>query len=219
MTRPVSILLVDDHAMMRRMLGNRLDEEPDMTVVACAGDADEAVAKAAQLDPDIVLMDIDMPGKTCFAAAEDILRRRPETRIVFLSAFFNDRYIEQAIAVQAWGFITKSETEEAVVKAVRDVSSGIAYFSAEVRARLVVESGGGAKLAHKGRSRASTLTNREMEVLRYLARGMSKKEIAHTMHISPNTVTNHATHLMAKLDVHDRVELSRFAIREGLAEA
>ncbi len=218
MSRTVSILLVDDHAMMRRMLGNRLDEEPDMTVVACVGDADEAVAKAAQLEPDIVVMDIDMPGKTCFAAAEDILRRRPETRIVFLSAFFNDRYIEQAIAVQAWGFITKSETEEAVVKAVRDVSSGIAYFSAEVRARLVVD-GNGAKLAHKGQSRASTLTNREMEVLRYLARGMSKKEIARTMHISPNTVTNHATHLMAKLDVHDRVELSRFAIREGLAEA
>jgi len=215
--RPISILVVDDHAMVRGMLKNRLDAEPDLTVVANVGSADEALAEAIRLRPDIVLMDIDMPGMLCFHAARLIRAEYPQTRVVFLSAFFNDRYIEQAMEVQAWGYITKNEPEESVLNAIRKVSSGVAYFSPEVQARIVVDSQG-AKLARKGWSRASTLTDRETEVLRYIARGMPKKKIAQIMHISANTVNRHTTSLMTKLDIHDRVELARFAIREGLAE-
>jgi len=217
-TGPISILLVDDHAMMRRLLGARLEAEPDIVVVAAVENADEAVTEAVRLKPDIILMDIDMPGVSCFEAARIIRERHPDSRIVFLSAFFHDRYIEQAMAVQAWGYITKSEPEDSVIKAIRKVSNGVAYFSPEVQARIVVDFQG-ARLANPGRSRVSTLTEREMEVLRYLARGMAKKEIARTMHISANTVNRHTTSLMAKLDIHDRVELARYAIREGLAEA
>jgi DNA-binding NarL/FixJ family response regulator len=121
------------------------------------------------------------------------------------------------MAVEAWGFVTKHESEAAVVQAIRDVASDCAYFSPDVKARLVVDRQG-VRLTRKLRSRASTLSQRELEVLQYLTRGMSKKEIARTMHISENTVHRHTTSLMAKLDIHDRVELARFAIREGLVE-
>lgn len=204
--------------MLRRLLSRRLDAEIDMTVVAAVTDADEATTEAIRLKPDIILMDIDMPGLSCFEAAKTIRQQCPDSRIIFLSAFFHDRYIEQAVAVKAWGYITKNEPEDSVLTAIRKVSAGIAYFSPEVKARIVVDSQG-ARLASPVKPRGATLTEREMEVLRYLARGMAKKEIARTMHISVNTVNRHTTSLMTKLDIHDRVELTRYAIREGLAEA
>lgn len=218
MSKPLSILLVDDHVMVRQMLENRLSKEPDMQVAGAVGSADEAVSEAVRCKPDIILMDIDMPGMICFEATTTIQSRWPDVRVIFLSAFFNDRYIEEALAVRAWGYITKSESQDTVVQAIRKVASGVAYFSPEVQERIVFDTSG-VRLAHQGRSRVSTLTEREMQVLRYLARGLSKKEVAQTMHISANTVNRHTTSLMDKLDIHDRVELARFAIREGLAEA
>ena len=218
MSRRISLLLVDDHTLLRKMLGDRLENEPDMAVVGTVGNADDAVTEAIKLKPDIIMMDIDMPGLACFDAARMIGAQCPNTRIIFLSAFFNDRYVEQALAVEAAGYLTKSEPPESVVSAVRAAASGRSYFSPQVQSRIVVGSNG-TRLAPKKRSRVSTLTERELEVLRYVARGMSKKRIAKTMHISAKTVNNHTTHVMAKLDIHDRVELARFAIREGLAEA
>jgi DNA-binding NarL/FixJ family response regulator len=217
MSNQISIMIVDDHTMVRTTFRDRLELEPDMSVVACVGSADEAVAQAARLVPDIVLMDIDMPGMLCFDAAKTICLRDSSIRIIFLSAFYHDRYIEQALEVRAWGYVTKNETEQSLIEAVRRVASGVTYFSPDVQSRIVVDARG-PRLAHAGYSRTSTLTHREMEVLRYLARGMSKKEIGKTVHISVNTVNRHASSLMNKLDIHDRVELARFAIREGLAE-
>lgn len=218
MNNRISIMLVDDHSMVRSMLRDRLEVEPDMTVVADVGSADEAIAQAAKLKPDVILMDIDMPGIVCFDAARSIMTESPNTRIIFLSAFFHDRYIEQALEVRAWGYITKSEPEQAVVNAIRTVHTGATYFSPEVQGRIVVDARG-PRLAHQAISRVSTLTERELEILRYLARGMSKKEIADTVQISVNTVNRHTSSIMNKLNFHDRVELARFAIREGLAEA
>ncbi len=218
MSDPISLLLVDDHTLMRKMLEDRIASEPGMQVVGAAADADAAVAQAIRQRPDIILMDIDMPGLICFDAARTIQSLCPETCIIFLSAFFNDRYIEQALAVEAAGYLTKTEPPESVIAAIRAAAAGKSYFSPEVQARIVVDSDG-TRLAQTRRSRASTLSDRELEVLRYLARGMSKKQIAQTMHISAKTVNNHTSHLMDKVDIHDRVELSRFASREGLAEA
>lgn len=216
--KPVSVLLVDDHALVRDSLSNWLRSEDDINVVASVGSADEAIAEALRFKPDIVLMDIDMPGLLCFDAAQVIRTRCPSTRILFLSAFFSDRYIEDALAAGASGYLTKGVAPEAVVKAVRDVAHGGVSFSPEVQQRLVIDSGG-VRLGAATKTRVSTLTPRELEVLRYLARGLSKKEIAATMHLSVKTVDNHSASLMSKLDIHDRVELARFAIREGLAEA
>ena len=218
MKSPIPILVVDDHAMVRSMLQDRLESEPDVEVVGSASNAEQAITLAGTFKPDIVLMDIDMPGMLCFDAAKALRRFSPPPRIIFLSAFFHDRYIEQALQVGAWGYVTKNQPDEALLTAIRNVASGIAYFSPEVQARIVVDDRG-PRLAHGTRSRASTLTQRELEVLRYLARGLSKKEVAQTIHISVNTVNRHTSSLMSKLDIHDRVDLSRFAIREGLAEA
>jgi len=218
MKSPIRVLIVDDHELVRAALRERLQREPNLQVVGEAAMAEEAVDEVARCGPDIVLMDIDMPGMTCFSAAEQINRMRPGTRIIFLSAYFHDRYIEQALAVKARGYLTKRESPAAVVAAILQVMAGGAYFSEEVRSRIVVDQKG-AKLASDPKSRASTLTARELEVLRYVAHGLAKKEIAKTMHISVKTVDRHSANLMKKLDIHDRVELTRFAIREGLAEA
>lgn len=215
--KEISVLLVDDHALVRDSLANWLRAEEGITVVGEVGTADEAVAMAIQHQPDIVLMDIDMPGLLSFEAARIIRMRSERTRIVFLSAFSSDRYIEDALVAEAAGYITKTQPPEAVVKAVRSVAAGGVYFSPEIQRRIVVDSGG-ARLGREGKTRVSALTPRELEVLRYLARGLSKKQIAGTMHLSVKTVDNHSASLMAKLDIHDRVELARFAIREGLAE-
>jgi DNA-binding NarL/FixJ family response regulator len=212
------VLLVDDHALVRDTLAERLGQEPDLEVVGGACDAAEAMDLAFERRPDVVVMDVDMPGLACFEAARDIRSRLPKTRVLFLSAFSNDRYIEQALATKASGYITKNEPPQAVIEAIRAVYRGTVYFSPRVQARLTVDEAN-VTLAKPGDTRASTLTPRELEVLRYLARGMSKKEIAQTMHLSVKTVDTHSGNLMNKLDIHDRVELARFAIREGLAEA
>lgn len=217
MQRTITVLLADDHALVRESLGNWLRESGDIRVVGEVGSADEAVAVAVRERPDVVLMDIDMPGLLAFDAVRTIRTRCPNTRIIVLSGFFHDRYIEEALSAEASGYITKGESADAVVRAVRAVASGGTYFSPEVQARIVVDTHG-ARLAAEGSTRASTLTPRELEVLRYIARGLSKKDIAAIMHLSVKTVDNHSTSLMTKLNIHDRVELARYAIREGLAE-
>lgn len=219
MSKQTSILLVDDHALVRETLGDRLKGEFDFLVVGTVESADRAVSEAVKLEPDIVLMDIDMPGLLCFDAAKTIQRRCPGTRIVFLSAFFHDRYVEQALAVEAAGYVTKSEHVDVIIKAIRSIASGGSYFSPEVRARIVINSRGTQLARGKKQSRASTLTSRELEVLRYIARGLSQKEMAQIMHVSDRTAHCHSVNIMTKLDIHDRVDLARFAIREGLAEA
>jgi DNA-binding NarL/FixJ family response regulator len=210
------ILMVDDHALVRQALCDRLEKEATLEVVGTASTADEAIVIVAEARPDIVLMDIDMPGMICFDAAQRIAGIVPEVRLAFLSAFFHDSYIEQALKVRARGYLTKIEPLDTLVAAIHEIARGGVYFSDEVKSRLVLERDG-VKLAGAGQTRASTLTKRELEVLRYIARGMSKKEIASTMHLSVKTIENHSNNLMSKLDIHDRVELTRFAIREGLA--
>ncbi len=217
MSKPVSILLVDDHAMVRNTLAQCLRGDPGMNVVGVAENADAGVREALRLKPDVLVMDIDMPGLICFDAARTIRAQCPDTRIIFLSAFFHDRYIEQALDCEASGYVTKSEPPESLIRAIRSAVAGTAYYSPEVLARVVVTSEG-ATLPTDRRSRASTLTQRELEVLRYLTRGLAKKEIAGLMHISVNTVNRHADSIMQKLDIHDRVQLAAYAIREGLAE-
>ncbi|NLX13568.1 MAG: response regulator transcription factor [Phycisphaerales bacterium] len=218
MSKKIAVLLADDHALVRATLADRLAAEADLEVVGQVGNADEAVSQCIQRQPDIVLMDIDMPGLQCFEAARTIQARCSNTRIIYLSAFFSDRYIEEALTVEAAGYVTKSEPPEAVIEAIRTAVAGRVYFSPEVRSRIIFTPKG-ARLSSTQPTRLSTLTQRELQVLRYLAKGMSKKEIARTINLSVSTVERHSDRLMKKLDIHDRVELARFAIREGLAEA
>jgi len=215
--KPISVLIADDHTLMRETLANWLSANPGFVVVASVPSADEAVAQALRLKPDIVLLDIDMPGLNSFEAARTIRSQSANTRIVFLSAFTNDRYIDLALRVEASGYITKRESPDAVVNAIQNVAAGVAYYSPEVRERIVI-SPRGARLAAQPKSRAATLSQRELDMLRYVARGLSKKEIAQIAHLSDKTVGRHIANIMNKLNLHDRVDLARFAIREGLAE-
>jgi DNA-binding NarL/FixJ family response regulator len=218
MNTTIRVILADDHALVRSTLAEWLRTQSDLKVDAQVNNADDAVNEAIRLAPNVVVLDIDMPGLSCFDAARTIRSRLPQTKIVFLSAFLHDRYIDEALRCGASAFLTKGESPQKVAEAIRTVANGGAFFSPEVQGRMVIDSGG-VRLADGPTTRVQTLTQRELEVLRYIARGMSKKEIANVMHLSVKTVDNHSTSLMSKLDIHDRVELARFAIREGLAEA
>ncbi|MBI1189554.1 MAG: response regulator [Tepidisphaera sp.] len=218
MTIAIKVLLADDHTLVRQSLAQVLNQVSSLIVVAEARTADEAIAAALKHQPDIAVLDIDMPGVAAFDAAATIVARCPKTRVLFLSAFTHDRYIESALRCGAMGYVTKNEPPERFLRAIRAVAAGQTYFSAEVASRLVIDADG-VHLGAEVKGRLGLLTAREFEVLRYIAKGMSKKEIAATMHLSVKTVENHASSVMSRLEIHDRVELARFAIREGLVEA
>ena len=216
-SKATSVLLVDDHAVLRETLGKRIGAEMDLTVVGHAANATEALSLVATLKPDVVLMDIDMPGVSAFEAAEKMTASGAGCAVVFLSAHFHDRYIENALSVHALGYVVKDESQEVVIEAIRSAASGMPYFSPSVRSRLVITANG-PRTAYPAKTVGSQLTEREVEILRFVAQGLSKKEIGERLDISHKTVDNHCANLMRKLDIHDRVELARYAIREGLAD-
>jgi len=213
----VSVILADDHVLVREMLHERLTRE-GMKIVGLASSGDHAVELAAECLPDVAVLDIDMPGMSAFQAAREVCRVSPNTRVIFLSAFVHDSYVDQALEVEASGYLTKSEPPEAIVEAIRRVHRGRSSFSHAVLDRIVIDPAG-VRLANGRRSRCGLLTEREREVLGYVAMGLPQKQIARLTGISVKTVQHHVMHLMDKLEIHDRVELARFAIREGLVEA
>ncbi|MHC4443395.1 MAG: response regulator [Planctomycetota bacterium] len=215
--RGVSILVVDDHGIIRDGISVFLSREKDFTVVGVADNADEAISKVLKLRPDLVLMDIDMPGISCFDAIQIIRSRAPGTKFILVTGHEHDEHLEQALKVKVNGFVTKSEGMGALAEAVRNVVNGRIHFSPEVMDRLVVH-GNEVQLEHPPKSRLRTLSMRERELLRILARGLSLKEAASVLGISYKTADKQKASLMAKLDIHDRVELARYAIREGLIE-
>ncbi len=213
----VRILLADDHALVRQALADRLNLEDDLVIVGVAEDASQAIDKAMELQPDILLMDIDMPNLNCFDASTRIMSLVKSIRIIFLSAFVYDHYIDSVLAVGAKGYLSKSDSIQTVIQAIRQVMDGNVYFSEQVKDRLVIDKKQAADTT-KTKTRLSSLSPRELEVLAYIAQGKSTKQIATVMNISAKTVESHTTKLMTKLDLHNRVELTRFAIREQISK-
>ena len=211
----VKVLIVDDHLIVCEGLKSQLESHPAIQVVALADNAETAVDQAARYRPDVVLMDVEMPGLSPFSAASTIYGILPETRIVFLSAFDNDFYIEQALKAKAWGYVVKQESTAAIQNALLGVARGKVYFSRQVKARIIADAKG-LRLSPRSVTNRSTLSAREIETLQYIAQGLSTKEIAEVMSISVKTVENHKTRLMSRLDIHDRVQLALYAIREGI---
>jgi DNA-binding NarL/FixJ family response regulator len=212
---PATVLIADDHDLLRDMLARRLGEEPDLQVIGVVADASAALDQSLEHRPDLVLMDIDMPGLSAFEAARLIRDRLPNTRVLFLSAYVRDGFISQALEVRACGYLTKGQNPEELIGCIRTVIGGGSCFSPEVERRLEIGPDG-VGLIQKRRSRLELLTARERQILSYLARGLSKKAIARLDGTSVKTIDHHCQHLMEKLDLHDRVELTRYAIREGL---
>jgi len=211
----ISVLLADDHTLFREMLRERLQREPGFRVIACVESAERAVAAAETDPPAIALLDIAMPGLSAFEGARLIREGSRSTRVVFLSGLMQDSYIQQALDVGASGYLLKTEEEGAFLGALRRVAAGGTCYSDAVRRRILVGPTG-VSLLDQPASRGSLLTDREREVLSHVASGLSKKSIARVLGISDKTVDHHCTNIMTKLDIHDRVELARFAVREGL---
>jgi DNA-binding NarL/FixJ family response regulator len=215
MNDSATVLLVDDHALIRDMFAETLRSE-GFDVVA-TGDTEEAIQRGVELRPDVAVLDIDMPGRSTFEVARLLGEATPATRIVFLSGYVRDSYIEQALAVHASGYLCKSDPVESIVAAIKAAAGGATCYSRQVLQRIVID-GSHAKLAEHPVTRRSLLTDRENEVLIHIARGLSQRQVAGVLDISVKTVQHHLASVMDKLDIHDRVELARYAIREGAVE-
>jgi DNA-binding NarL/FixJ family response regulator len=216
--RPISVVVADDHALIRSALVSVLESAGDIKVVATASDGSQAVELAHAHSPDVVILDVGMPGVDAFHAASHILQLKPATGIMFLTASDHDRSIEQALKVGALAYVVKSDSPELIPEAVRAVARGQQYFSPKAAER-VRAAGTEIKRRKIVGTRGASLSDREVEVLRYVGRGFAKKQIAEMLGISVKTVDKHVTSVMEKLDIHDRVELALYAVREGLISA
>lgn len=209
------ILLTDDHTLFRQGLKSLLEAEYDMQVVGEARDGQEAVERALELKPDLVIMDIGMPGLSSFEAVRQIRRVRPETRVLFLTMYDDEDYLAQCLEAGASGYVLKDTPAEQLVAAVREIQRGGKYLSPVILSRLV-EDMRSRKPTDRFKPRINTLTPREREVLKFLAEGLSVKEIAVMLKLSTKTVEAHKFNLMRKLDLHNKAQLVQYAIKRKI---
>jgi len=203
----IRVMLVDDHPVVREGLRGMLEAEPDLTVVGEAGSGDEAVALDRVAAPDVVLMDLRMPGLDGVGATKRILREQPGRRIVVLTTYETDADILRAVEAGATGYLLKETPREELFAAIRATASGQSVLSPSVASRLV------------GRTRESgerSLSAREIEVLMLVARGTSNKLIARDLEISETTVKTHLLHIFSKLGVDDRTAAVTTAVERGI---
>jgi DNA-binding NarL/FixJ family response regulator len=211
MTR-TRILLADDHAMVRRGLRLVLEAEPDLAVVAEAGDGVEAVAIALREQVDLAVLDVSMPRLTGLQAAAELSRRRPEMRMLMLSMHDSEQYLYEALKAGASGYVLKSGADRDLVEACRAAMRGEPFLYPAAVARLIGD------LLARGDEPADPLTPRELQVVKLIAEAHTSDQIAELLTISPRTVERHRENILAKLGMRDRVELTRYAIRRGLVE-
>ena len=216
----IRVLLADDQAMLVAALSTILNAQDDIEVVATANTGSEAVTAALSHRTDVAILDIRMPGMDGIAAAQAILSRVPECRIIMLTTFNEEELVAQSIAAGAHGFLLKDADPEVLVGAVWDVAKGESVLASQVTGpvleayRTALTRG---QLSAQERQGLSLVTRREMEVLSLIARGATNSEIAAEMVIAETTVKTHVSSLMSKLAARDRVELVLFAQRAGIA--
>lgn len=213
----VSLILADDHPVVRKGLRALLEAEPDFRIAGEAADGLEAVKLVEQEKPDVLIVDLMMPGLGGLEVVRQARDRSPLTRIIVLSMHANEAYVLEALKNGAAGYVLKDESHAALVSAVRAVSSGRRYLSPPLSER-VIESFLSKTEPAAGDS-YETLTDREREVLHLAAEGRTNSEIADRLFISPRTVETHRAHLMQKLGLKTQTELIRFALRRGILPA
>lgn len=213
MSEPVRVLIVDDHAVVRSGLRRVLEAEQGIEVAGEAGDAREAVFETRATKPDVILMDVVMPGKSGVEAIPDVLKDAPGAKVLVLSMQDDPRYVREAFEAGASGYILKEAADTEVVAAVRDVAAGGRYVHPALGARLVA-----AEADERKRAEEDPLSERERDVLRLLALGHTNQEIADTLYLSVRTVETHRAHIMQKLRLHTRAELVRHALAQGLLD-
>jgi len=211
----IRVILVDDHALVRQGFRRILEEDPGFSVVGEAGSAQDGVALARQAKPDVVLMDMSMPDANGIHAAREILRDRPETKILVLSMYSDGQYVRSALDAGVSGYILKSALETDLTRAVRAVASGQQYLSPEL-AHVLIRALKEKQDKPEPPDAFDQLTQREKQVLQLIAHGKSNKEIASLLNLSVNTVAVHRANLMGTLGVHKAAELVLYAVRKGL---
>jgi two-component system, NarL family, response regulator NreC len=209
----IRVLIVDDHAVVRSGLHLLLDADPEIEVVGEAGTVNEAVFEAREKKPDVVLMDVVMPGQTGIDGTPLVLKEAPDAKVLVLSMQDDPRYVHEAFAAGASGYVLKEAADAEVVGAVHEVAAGGRYVHPALGARLVA-----AEAEAKAREEADPLSDREREVMRLLALGHTNQEIAKMLYISVRTAETHRAHIMQKLRLSTRAELVRHAIEQGLLE-
>ena len=216
---PIRVLVVDDHALFRRGLQMVLEQEDDIDVVGEAGDGAEAVATAAETLPDIVLMDVRMPKRGGIDACTAIHETVPSAKIIMLTISDEEADLYEAIKAGATGYLLKEISIEEVAAAIRAVHGGQSLISPSMASKLLTEFATMIKRSDdKQQVPTPRLTDREMEVLKLVARGMNNRDIAKQLFISENTVKNHIRNILEKLQLHSRMEAVVYAVREKLLE-
>ncbi len=205
MAKKITVLLVDDHSLVRRGFRRILEDEPDMDVVGEAGDGEEAIRLARQLQPKVVVMDCALPGMNGLDATRAILEGSPEIAVLMLSMHSENTWVRQAVEAGARGYILKNAMDLELGSAIRRVASGETVFDPQVEQHTAL----------KG-ERNGGLTHRELEVLQMIVDGKSNKEIAAMLDLSANTVAVHRANIMNTLGIHKTAELVVYAIRAGL---
>jgi len=215
----IRVLIVDDHALFRRGLILVLESEDGIDVVGEAEDGQDAIAKAEELTPDVVLMDVRMPGLDGIEATRRISETRPSARIIMLTVSDQEDDLFEAVKAGATGYLLKEISIEEVADAIRAVMNGQSLLSPSMATKLITEFGELAKRADQPADvPAPRLTARELEVLKLVAEGMSNKDVAAELTISENTVKNHVRNILEKLHLHSRMEAVMYAMRENLLE-
>lgn len=214
MARAISVLLADDHVLFRQALRHLLEMERDINVVAEASDGAAAIALVEEHHPDVVLLDISMPAMDGIIATARLREEYPEIGIIILTMFAEDTHIIRAIRAGANGYLLKNTESARVIDAIRAVSRGQSILEPSLVAKLLAEF---RKMSDdRTPSNASGLTDRELELLRLVARGLSNKEIASTLELAESTVKNRLSILFEKLDVKDRTQAAIYAMSHGL---
>jgi DNA-binding NarL/FixJ family response regulator len=213
MREPIRVLIVDDHAVVRSGIRLLLSQEADLEPVGEAGTGREAVFQARALKPDVILLDVVMPDQTGLDVLPTLVHEHPDARVLLLSMQDDPRYVQEAFAAGASGYVLKEAADAEVVEAIREVAKGNRYVNAQLGARIVA-----AAAEAERRAEADPLSDREREVLRLLALGHTNQEIAKQLYISVRTAETHRSHIMQKLRLKTRADLVRYALAQGLLE-
>jgi two-component system, NarL family, response regulator NreC len=212
--KTIRVLLADDHALVRQGFRRILEDEADIVVVGEAGGGAEAIELDQKLDPDVVVLDMAMPEINGLHAAIEILRRRPQRRVLILSMYADEQYVRNALDAGASGYILKNALETDLIRAVRTLAGGSTFLSPELSG-VAIRSLRGLNSVDAD-DPFTKLSAREVQVLRLIALGRTNKEIATLLGVSVNTVAVHRTNLMATLNVHKAAELVLIAVKKGL---
>ncbi|MFH1856496.1 MAG: response regulator transcription factor [Candidatus Omnitrophota bacterium] len=212
----IEVMLVDDHSIVRQGIKYVISQESDIKVTAEASDGKEAVMLASDNMPDVIVMDITLPVLNGLEAANQIVKKHKDIKIIILSMHENRTFVEKALSYGVKGYILKDSAVDEIVRAIREVFSGKYFLSSKISSFVVQDYAQTMKNSARIKT-TSILTDREIEILQLVSEGLNSKEVARKLNVSLKTVLVHRNNIMHKLDIHNQAQLIRFALKEGIS--